>query len=79
MCPNALNVSLRLGKNVAHISFPQCEFASRITAAITGWRELTLISETAGLSHSVASHGYARHGRDCYGVQVPCTRLEPFE
>ena len=32
----------------------QCQLSQRITTAITGWRELTLISEHAGYRHSGA-------------------------
>ena len=34
-----------------------------------------MISKPTGHRRSRASAGYARHGRDCNGVQVPCTKL----
>ena len=38
-----------------------------------GTREVTITNHP--YPRSPASAGYARQGRDCYGVQVPCTRL----
>ena len=34
-----------------------------------------MMPETARSAARVHRFVYARHGRDCYGVQVPCTRL----
>ena len=48
---------------------------THITIAITRSRREVFNFQFARLRDSGALRGYARHGRDCYGVQVPCTSL----
>ena len=48
---------------------------NRRTAAVTGPPPANYDLKSRVIGGSRSPHGYARHGRDCDGVQVPSTRL----